>query len=247
MKKILSIIYCFLVILCHQVNAKDIPANISYDEAEYETAAKQYKELLIEQPSSYKLWYNLGNAYYKSGDIGYAIAAYRKAHKLNPTDEDIIFNLNFAFSKTSDKIEPAPKSFIVRQTDIIANIFTSDGWALACTLFAVLGLAAFLLYIFMRKYSLKKLGLFSSIICWGISFLCLAMAAHRYYYSQESYAVIVIPSTDILAEPNENGTRLLLLNEGATLQLQNREGDWVKVELPNGTIGYVKSEKVEII
>ena len=248
MKKILFLI-CFLWVAVLPSFAFQTPLSVDiyYDEAEYEKAAAAYRELLTRNPNSAELWYNLGNSYYKSGEMGLAIASYRKAHKLKPTDEDILFNLNFVFNKTADKIEPKPKSFIVRQTDIVADRFTSGGWALGSIVFAVLGLGTFLLYIFMKKYNIKRTGLISSVLCWGISFFCLALAAHRYYYALESSAVIVSHSADILAEPNENGTRLLLLNEGATLQLENKEGEWIKVELPNGTKGYVRAKSVEVI
>lgn len=247
MKKALFLTYLFSLFIMASAFSKDLPANVAYDDAEYESAAEQYLELLKDEPTSAELWYNLGNAYYKSGQIGYAVAAYRKAYKLSPTDEDIRFNLNFVFNKTADKIEPAPKNFIVRQTDIVADMFTSGGWAVLCIVFAALALGAFLLYIFMRTYSAKKWGLFTSVFFWGVAFFCLALSAHRYYYTLESAIVIVKPSADILAEPNGNGTRLLLLNEGATLQLKKREGDWIKVELPNGTVGYIQSKNVEII
>jgi tetratricopeptide (TPR) repeat protein len=248
MKKVLFLA-CFLCVAIFPSFAFQTPLSIDvyYDGAEYEKAAQAYRELLIRNPNSAELWYNLGNSYYKSGEIGFAIASYRKAHKLNPTDEDILFNLNFVFNKTIDKVEPKPKSFIVRQTDIVADKFTSGGWAMGSIVFGILGLGTFLLYIFMKKYNIKRLGLVSSVICWGISFFCLALAAHRYYYSLESDAVVVSSSADIVAEPNENGTLLLMLNEGATLQLENKEGEWVKVELPNGTKGYVRSKSVEVI
>ena len=248
MKKILFLI-CLLFVVIFPSFASQTPLSVDvyYDDAEYGKAVQSYRELLDRNPNSAELWYNLGNSYYKSGELGLAIASYRKAYKLNPTDEDILFNLNFVFNKTADKIEPKPKSFIVRQTDIVADRFTSGGWASGSVVFAVLGLGTFLLYIFMKKYNIKRLGLASSVLSWGISFFCLALAAHRYYYALESYAVIISPSADILAEPNENGTRLLLLNEGATLELESNEGEWVKVELPNGTKGYVRAKLVEVI
>jgi len=248
MKKILFLI-CFLWISIYSLLASQTPLSVDvyYNEAEYEKAAGAYRELLIRHPDAAELWYNLGNSYYKSGKIGFAIASYRKAHKLKPTDEDILFNLNFVFNKTADKIEPKPKSFIVRQTDIVADRFTSGGWAMGSILFAISGLGTFLLYIFMKKYNIKRLGLVSSVLCWGISFFCVALAAHRYYYSLDSCAVIISSSANVVAEPNENGTLLLMLNEGATLPLENQEGEWVKVELPNGTKGYVRAKSVEVI
>lgn len=222
-------------------------ANKQYDDAEYKKAATMYLALTEIHPYSAELWYNLGNAYYKAGKNGYAVAAYRKAHKLNPTDKDIRFNLDFVVAKTADKISPKPKSFIVRQTDMVADLFTSGGWAFASLLFACIGLVSMLVYIFLKNYTAKKVGLVSALLFWIGSFFLLALAGHRYYYALDSYAIVVSSHADVLSEPNSNGTRLLLLNEGATLDYKERSGDWVKVELPNGTQGFVKTSEVEII
>ena len=222
-------------------------ANALYDNAKYKEAAELYRQTAATYPASAEIWYNLGNAYYKSGKLGFSVAAYRKALKLAPTDKDVRNNLDFVFAKTSDKIEPPPHNFIVRQTDRVADLFTPGGWALVTLLFALVALGLFLLYIFMKNYRVKKLGLFGSALFWISAFGTLALAAHRYYYALDSYVVVIAKSADVLGEPTENGTRLLLLNEGATLQLKEREDNWIKVELPNGSEGYVMGEKVEVI
>lgn len=218
-----------------------------YDDAKYKEAAELYRQVGDEYPASPGVWYNLGNAYYKSGKTGYAIAAYRKALKLSPMDEDIRYNLDFAVSKSSDKIEPAPRSFIVRQTDRAADLFTAGGWAAGTVVCAAAAFMFFLLYIFIREYRIKKIGLGASALCWVLAFVCLALAAHRYYYALDSYAVVVAKSADVLGEPTGNGTRLLLLGEGATLKLVKEEGAWIEVQLPDGSKGYVPAEKVQVI
>lgn len=62
---------------------------------------------------SYKLFYNLGNAYYKNNQIGKAIYNYELAHKLMPNNEDIKTNLQIANEKTIDKIE-SKRKFLFR-------------------------------------------------------------------------------------------------------------------------------------
>lgn len=240
---------CFLSVAVLKMQAQEAfsKANALYDDAKYKQAAELYKQVQDEFPASAEVWYNLGNAYYKSGKIGYSIAAYRRALKLNPTDGDIRFNLDFVVAKSSDKIEPKPRGFIIRQTDLAADIFTPGVWAFWAVVLALVAVLKFMAYIFAKNYRLKKLGLIASVVFWMLSFACVALAAHRYYYALDSYAVVVTRSADILGEPTENGTRLLLLNEGATLKFETRQSGWIKVELPNGSKGYVKAESVEVI
>lgn len=242
----LSYIFFFLSVIVYGESLPMTPKEL-YDEAAYAQAADAYLSALTVHPGSAELWYNLGNCYFRMGSNGKAIAAYRRAHKLAPLDEDITFNLNFVLGKTADKLEPNPKSFVVRQADKVADVFSSGAWALGAVLIAFIGFFCFLVYIFIKSYRFKKLGFGLSILCWLSSLFFISMAAHRYYYSLDSAAVIISNSVDILAEPNENGSRLLLLNEGATLKLNKQEGDWLKVELPNGTLGYLKSTDAEII
>ena len=53
----------------------------------------------------------LGNTYYKLDDIPSALLYFEKAHKLNPADEDINFNIRLARSKTTDKLDEVPEFF----------------------------------------------------------------------------------------------------------------------------------------
>jgi hypothetical protein len=94
---------------------------------------------------------------------------------------------------------------------------------------------------------MKKIGLFSSVLLWLLAFSTFAMAAHRYYHTLDSDVVITSSSVYITGEPTENGTRLILLHEGATLKWKGDEGEWFKVQLPNGTIGYVKNTDAVLI
>lgn len=247
MKKYLFLMVAVLSVWHVRAQDSFSEANALYDGAKYKQAAELYRQTAAEYPASAEVWYNLGNAYYKSGKIGFSIAAYRRALKLDPGNEDIRYNLDFVFAKSSDKIAPAPKTFIVRQTDRVADVFTAGGWAFGATVWAVFGLGCFLLYIFIKSYRIKKWGLLASGFCWLLAFGFVALAAHRYYYALDSYAVIVAPSADILGEPTENGTRLLLLNEGATLKYKKHENGWIEVELPNGAQGFVPAEKMEVI
>lgn len=218
-----------------------------YNNAEYEKAAEAYAALTETYPNSYEIWYNLGNSSYKAGHLGYSVAAYRKALKLKPGDADALENLRFVFEKTADKLEPAAPMFIVRQVDKLAKYFTSGAWAFLSLMLALAGLLFFVLYIFMKNFNVKKAGFTASLFCWLLSFSALSMAAHRYYYALESAAVIISTESDILAEPTENGTILLMLHEGATLKFVSREAGWVKVILPNGSIGYLPEKEVAII
>jgi len=85
--------------------------NEAYGKARYQDAIALYEQILKQGCHSEEVYFNLGNAYFKTGDISSALLNYEKAHKLAPGDEDVNFNIYFANSKTSDKVEPAPEFF----------------------------------------------------------------------------------------------------------------------------------------
>ncbi len=226
----------------------DFTSGISaYDKASYTDAVGHFRSAVDQDPLSAEAWYNLGNAYYKSGSPGKAIAAYRKALKIKPGDADILFNLQFVNERTADKLSPPEPSLIVRLVDIPASLLTVSGWSLATLGFSVLGLILFLGYIFSASLSLKRASFFTSLFFWVLALAAFSLTAHRYWYLRDNMVVVTAQSASMLSEPNDNGTRLIVLKEGATLRFEGLQGDWVKVLLPDGSQAFVKNESVDII
>jgi tetratricopeptide (TPR) repeat protein len=242
----ISLLLFFMVV--SSAGAVDFSAGVSaYDKASYQEAVNHFRAAVQEDPHSAEAWYNLGNACYKSGSPGKAIAAYRKALKLKPGDPDILFNLRFVHERTVDKLSPPEPSLIVRLVDRPASLLSVSGWSLATLLLAFLGLTLFLVYIFSASVSVKRIAFFSSFGIWAAAFLSFSLTAHRYWYLRDDTAVITANSASMLSEPNENGTRLMLLKEGASLRFLEFQGEWAKVVLPDGSQAFVKKESVDVI
>lgn len=100
-------------------------ADDSYHQGNYQQAISDYKELLGKGVSP-ALYYNLGNAYYRSDSLSKAILCYERAYKLSPSDKDIRFNLQFARSKTIDKIAPEDDNFFTLVYQSIVNFADVD-------------------------------------------------------------------------------------------------------------------------
>ena len=79
-------------------------ANDLYAKKNYEEAAKKYEAIVANGFESSALYYNLGNAYFKIKNIPSAILYYEKAALLDPSNDDIVFNLELARTYTIDKI-----------------------------------------------------------------------------------------------------------------------------------------------
>ena len=93
-------------------------ANAAYAEGRYEEAATLYQAMIDEQPNAI-LYYNLGNAQFKQGELAQAILAYERALRLQPHHKDAKYNLAFAQSKITSKsrISSSPPGRVPYVTD----------------------------------------------------------------------------------------------------------------------------------
>jgi tetratricopeptide (TPR) repeat protein len=236
------------VFLFFRAYASDMPGAIrAYDGGSYRESVILFEKAVQENPNSSECFYNLGNAYYKSGSLGKAVAAYRKALKLNPFDEDVLFNLQFVVSRTVDKLNPPQPSFLVQIADKPAGLFSVSAWSMITLVLSLCGCLFFGVFVFFRGVRHRKPTFYAALVLWLSALVSLSMTSHRYWYARENMAVIISSSADLYSEPNAQGTRLMMLKEGATLRFDSNQGDWVKVLLPDGTQAFVAGNSVEII
>ena len=113
-----SILFSFLILWSAAANSygstsnfKDqlLKANDSYYEGRYEDAVKQYKRIINSKEGNWgEVHFNLGNAYFRKGELGKALFHFKKSSKILPRDGDVKYNLEYLRSKTKDKIEARP-------------------------------------------------------------------------------------------------------------------------------------------
>ena len=80
-------------------------ANAAYNSAEYAQAQSLYEAIAAKGLQSAPLYYNMANTYFKQGDVAHAILYYHRALRLEPADEDIRHNLEYAEQSTKDIID----------------------------------------------------------------------------------------------------------------------------------------------
>ena len=122
-------------------------ADSAYVHENYQQAINGY-EALLKQGVSADLYYNLGNAYYRTDNITRAIINYERALLLSPGDDDIRFNLQMARSKTIDKITPESEMFFVTWYRSLVNSMSVDAWAHTALVTLAFAIILALLYLF---------------------------------------------------------------------------------------------------
>lgn len=222
--------------------------NQQYIDGDFEAAIATYKTVVDSGYESATLYYNLGNAYYKSNRVTRAILFYEKAKLLAPNDDEINYNLELARTYVIDKIDEIPELFLVTWLKSFIEFFSVDQWAYISIVSFIIALALGLFYLFSQKYSLKKLSFIFAII-----FLVLSAGTFSFASTQKKQtienttAIVFAPTVTLKSSPDVSGTDLFVLHEGTKVTVVDQVGEWREIELSNGNKGWLKTGDIRMI
>lgn len=223
-------------------------ADAEYKRGNYQQAIKDYTELL-KQGVNADLYYNLGNAYYRTDNVTQAILAYERALMLSPGDDDIRFNLQFATSKTIDKITPESKMFFVTWYQSLVNFTSVDNWAVMAIASIVLVLLLVLMFLFGPNVMLRKIGFYGGCLFFVLFVFCNFFAYQQKYNLQNRTAAIVIaPSVTVKKTPANGSSDVFVIHEGAKVDITDKGlKDWRGIRLADGREGWLQTRQIEEI
>ena len=223
-------------------------ADSAYVQERYEQAISLYNKLL-ETGASASVYYNLGNAYYRTGDMAHAILAYERAYLMEPGDADIRFNLQLARTKTIDKIVPESEMFFITWFRQMIDWYSADQWGRAVVVCFALFVVSLLLYFFAGRMLWRKVGFGV-----GVCTLILAVLFHIFAYQQQqkllvrTHAIVMSSSLTVKSTPSTSGTDLFVLHEGTKVEItDDTMKDWKEIRLADGKVGWVPVKTIERI
>lgn len=224
-------------------------ADSAYAKADYATAMHIYEQLLATEGEAASVYYNLGNAYYKSNDIAHSILNYERALLLDPSNEDIQFNLELARSKAVDKNAIVSELFFVRWFRDFSSIMPVDGWAKCGILCFIVLILCLTLFIFNKKSKTKKIiFIFAllSLICTILANVIASNQKDKMIYRES--AIIMEPSVTVRSTPSTSGTELFILHEGKKVTIKDDSmKEWKEIEIEDGNIGWLPASAIEQI
>ena len=223
-------------------------ADDEYKKGNYQQAIRDYEELLKKGPSV-ELYYNLGNAYYRTDNITRAVLNYERALLLSPGDEDIRFNLQMARSKTIDKITPKSEMFFVTWYKSLVNFTSIDGWANTAIISIAIALLLILCYLFGKKILIRKAGFYGAIFFVVLFISCNIFAyEQRRILTRRTGAIITAASAPLKKTPVANSEYNTIIHEGSRVEIiDDTMKDWKLVELEDGREGWIQSSQMERI
>ena len=244
-----SFVLMILMLMPLSVNAiTKQNADDEYAKGNYQQAIKDYQEILKTGVSS-EIYYNLGNAYYRTDNITQALLAYERALQLSPGDNDIRFNLQYARSKTIDKITPETEMFFVTWYNSLVNFTSVDRWANTAIVSIVMALLLILVFLFAPQMWARKSGFYGSAV-----FLLLFAFANLFAFQQKHEletkqgAIVIAPTVNVKKTPAASGTDVFVIHEGTRVDITDRGmKQWRGIKLADGREGWLKTSQIEEI
>jgi tetratricopeptide (TPR) repeat protein len=247
------IIFIILVLISFSAIAENFQtiidsANANYTQGNYELAIEKYNHVLDEGYEAAEVYYNLGNAYFRSNKTTKAIINFERALKLNPNDEDIQFNLQLSKQYVVDKIDILPDFFLTKWYRSFVKMFSSDMWAFISMLSFVLGLIFLLLYFLLRHRSFRKFGFW-----FGLFFIFISISTFTFSNKQKQLAqaqeeaIVITPTVTVKSSPDRSGTDLFVIHEGLKVTITDELGEWQEIKLTDGSQGWLKVVDLEVI
>ncbi len=217
-----------------------LQANQAYKDGEYAAAAALYERIIDSGVGNGHLFYNLGNAYVKTGDIGLAVLNYRRAELFMPRDEDLRANIAYVHDLKRDSIacsEPFIEKFCFWYSKLSCTELVTVFLILNAFLWGVLSLK-----LFFKKETLTMLvsvGVFLVVVSG-------ASAGVKLYNLKVHHTGVVLAGEIMVRSGNSvNDTVLFKLHEGAEFNWLQEEDGWVKIRLCDAKKGWVRRDTVE--
>lgn len=221
-------------------------ANAQYADGNYAEAAESYRQVLVEQPSA-EVYYNLGNAYFKQGELSQSILAYERALRLRPLYKDAQYNLKFAQSRIVDNIEDTNSFFVSNWLKAVRNLLSEQTWMWLSVVLFLLTLTGAMLFAFSRVVWLRKTAFYTAIVALVISIAACANAGSLHKRDTlRAEAVITQGIVNAKSSPDRSGTDLFTLHEGTKVVIKEQLGNWCNIHVGNN-IGWIPLTTLERI
>ena len=240
---LMTVAYCPTI---HAVTKEN--ADREYARGNYQQAIKDYEELLKTGVSA-DVYYNLGNAYFRTENITKALLNYERARRLSPGDADIRHNIQIAQAKTIDRIPAESEMFFITWAKAFVNWMSVDQWAKTSIAILAAALIMLLIYLFAEKMRIRKIGFFGSILAITLFVITTICAfVQKYQLTHRNTALVITTSANIKRTPDTHAPNAFVLHEGTKVIITDGTlPQWKAIRIADGRKGWIESKHIEII
>lgn len=219
-----------------QTNEQFTKANQEFASGDFKAAIEHYESLVRGRQDAPNLFYNLGNAYFRTSDFGRAILNYERALALDPRHPEAQANLRIARDE-AHALELAP-----RRWEQVFSFATEDQFAIATALSFWIGFFSIAAFSFNRRRALLALFIVSMSI-----FVIALVASYELDRGKSgpNVAIVIRDDTEARLATADNASRVLTLPAGSEIKIVSKRGDWIYATLPNDLRGWMPASSAE--
>jgi len=236
---IIAVVIFFLLTLAGfaaDVSAAFDSANRLYEQGKFADAAAAYQKIIQSGSVSSAVYFNLGNAYFKSGQLGRAIGALREAENLTPRDPDVRANLQFVRARVQ-----GPTGSAASWQRWLSGL-TLNEWAVVTAVIVWLWLGLLILIQFRPVLKQSVRGL---LWCGAVVILLFGGCTYAAWSGESTKtAVIIAPDAVVHNGPLDEAPAAATVHDGAELTVLDTKNDWLQVQVDAKRVGWVKKEQV---
>jgi hypothetical protein len=222
--------------------------NELYRAGKYQDAEKEYEGILKQGKCSTELYFNLGNTYYRDGQLARAILSYERAAQLHPNDPDIEHNLKLAYLKTIDRIEPVPDMFLVQWIHAVGLLMPSENVRVIFIFsWVVLFGSLAMMYLVLRPGFLRIARILFSISFASVVLWAAMLGIQSFRDTAQNKAIIIAQTVTAKSSPDAKAVDAFVIHEGVKVKLTDAVGEWVKATLIDGKVGWIPADQCERI
>jgi tetratricopeptide (TPR) repeat protein len=223
--------------------------NQRYQEGDFDGALERYVRILDEGLESGELYYNIGNTYFKLGELGPAILYFERARRLMPGDDDLLANLELAQSLTADEITPLPGFWLFRVVSWWVGLLPRPALVWLVALAYLTAMTAITLVVLRPATALAPWGRRVAAAGAAVTIvLGINLGVREMGIGAPEEAVIMAEEVEVQSAPSGDSTlQIFAVHEGTKVRIDRRSEAWIEVVLEDGKVGWVRADQLEPI
>ena len=221
----------------------------AYTDGKFSDASAAWTSIEESGQKSAKLYYNLGNAWFKQGNYPKAILNYERALRLDPSYSDARYNLEFTSNFVQDKIEPVPEFILKSVARKVCYVMGSNAWAVIFLVLLAAALVMGLLFLLGSSVGKRRAGFYCGIVLMLLSAGALSFSIWQKSDSVKTdTAIVMSPVSSVKSSPSSGSSKdLFVIHEGTKVTILDEVGTWRNISLADGRQGWITSNELEVI
>jgi len=218
-------------------------ANIYYQEGKYDEAIEDYQKIIDQGQESGNLYYNLGNSYFKKGELGLAVLSYERARSFIPNDSDLKSNYDYTLQRLN--LEPQLfGSWFERMVDGLFQIVSINSMTIFMSVIYIILIVFFILNLLFS--GLRRVFRWFIYVLVAL-LICSGLALNRQISYTHKMAVVISKEIDVKFEPLENATTYFKLNQGNKVLVVEKVKNWLKIKRFDNKLGWVSQDALRLV